>query len=248
MKAPILTPAGILELGLGFWASKTLLSAIELGLFTDLAKEPLTWQQLAQRLGLHSRASRDFFDALVVLRMLNREGDRYTNTAEADFFLDRNKPTCAGGMLEMANARLYGFWGALTEALRSGQPQNEVRQGQNLFQAYVTFHSGDFSRDAIPTADVLVFGHILHDWSLDEKRMLSEKAYQALPDDGVIVVYEALIDDDRRENAFGLLMSLNMLIETPAGFDFTGADCSAWMRDAGFRQTRLEHLVDLIQW
>jgi len=324
--API-TPAGILELGLGFWASKTLLSAIELGVFSELAREPLTCEQLTGRLGLHSRAARDFFDTLVALRMLNREGNVYTNTAETDFFLDRQKATYAGGMLEMANTRLYGFWGALTEGLRTGQPQNEIRQGENLFEAlysdparlrlflqgmsgismgaaraiaakfpwneyrtfldvgcaqgclpvqvalahphltgggfdlpavkpifeeYVAaqelgsrlrFHSGDFSRDPIPAADVLVFGHILHDWGLDDKRMLLEKAWRALPSGGAIIVYEALIDDDRRENAFGLLMSLNMLIETPAGFDYTGADCCEWMREAGFRETRVEHLL-----
>ena len=72
---------------------------------------------------------------------------------------------------------------------------------------------------------------------------LIQKAYDALPEDGAFIVYEALIDDDRRENAFGLLMSLNMLIETSGGFDYTGADCQEWMRDVGFRETRVEHLV-----
>lgn len=322
-----LTPAGILELGLGFWASKTLLSAIELGVFTELAKQPMDCQQLTEKLGLHSRSSRDFFDALVALGMLKRDNGLYSNTAETDFFLDRSKPTYAGGMLEMANARLYGFWGALTEALRSGEPQNEIKRGQNLFDAlysdparlrlflqgmsgismgaaraiaakfpwgdyktfldigcaqgclpvqvalvhphifgggfdlpavqpvfeeYVAaqglssrlrFHVGDFTRDPLPSADVLVFGHILHDWNLEEKRLLIGKAYEALPSGGAVIIYEALIDDDRRSNAFGLLMSLNMLIETSDGFDYTGADCSGWLRDAGFRETRVEHLV-----
>jgi hypothetical protein len=326
-KTAELTPATILELGLAFWGSKTLLSAIELGVFTELAKQPLTGEQLAARLGLHLRSAGDFFDALVALQMLERQGKQYLNTAETDFFLDANKPTYAGGILEMANARLYGFWGCLTEALRSGQPQNEIRQGQDLFGAlyadpdrlrlflqgmsgismgaaraiaakfpwadystfadvgcaqgclpvqvalahphvqgvgfdlpvvqpvfdeYVAaqglssrlrFQPGDFSRDPLPSTDVLVFGHILHDWGLEQKRMLISKAYEALPSSGAIIIYEALIDDDRRTNAFGLLMSLNMLIETPEGFDYTGADCSSWMRDAGFRQTRVEHLV-----
>ena len=72
--------------------------------------------------------------------------------------------------------------------------------------------------------------------------MLLEKAYKALPDGGALIVYEAIIDDERRENAFGLLMSLNMLIETPGGFDFTGADCQGWMADAGFSETEVTHL------
>jgi hypothetical protein len=86
-------------------------------------------------------------------------------------------------------------------------------------------------------------GHILHDWDLDQKRMLIKKAYDALPEGGAYVVYEAIIDNDRRENAFGLLMSINMLMETPGGFDFTAADCEGWMKDAGFRATKVVHLA-----
>jgi hypothetical protein len=105
------------------------------------------------------------------------------------------------------------------------------------------FIAGSFFEEELPSADVLTMGHILHDWNLQEKRMLLEKAYKALPDGGALIVFEALIDDERKQNVFGLLMSLNMLIETPGGFDYTGKDCAGWMRDAGFRETRVEHLV-----
>lgn len=321
------TPDSILQLGMGFWGSKTLLSAIELGVFTELSAGPLDGQTLASRLALHPRSARDFLDALVALQLLERSEGRYSNTPHADRFLDRNKPSYIGGMLEMANKRLYPFWGSLTEALRSGEPQNEARNGENFFAAlyadparleeflkamtgislgaaaaiaqkfpwtryrtfidvgcaqgavpvqvalahphlsgggfdlpavrpvfeqYVAangladrlrFHPGDFFSDPLPAADVFVMGHILHDWNLEEKRRLLAKAYAALPADGALIVYESLIDDDRRENAFGLLMSLNMLIETPGGFDYTGADCVGWMREAGFRETRVEHLT-----
>ena len=107
----------------------------------------------------------------------------------------------------------------------------------------ITFVGGDFFTDALPSADVIVMGHILHDWGPDEKRMLIDRAYEALPSGGALVIYEAIIDDERRQNAFGLLMSLNMLIETHDGFDYTGADCQGWMADAGFRESRVEHLV-----
>ncbi len=320
-------PERILELGLAFWGSKALLSAVELGVFTELAKGALTADELGERLGLHPRSRRDFLDALVALKMLDRDDGRYLNTVETDLFLDRRKPSYLGGLLEMANARLYPFWGRLTEAVRTGTPQNEVRTGGNFFAAlyddperlrqflhamtglsrgasiaiaerfpfaghgsvldvgcaegdllvqlalahphlrgtgfdlpavrgpyehYVRslgleerlgFFAGDFFADELPKADVVLLGHILHDWSLDEKKQLLLKAYEALPSGGGVIVFEAIIDDDRRENAFGLLMSLNMLIETPEGFDYTGADCQEWMREIGFTETRVEHLL-----
>jgi precorrin-6B methylase 2 len=322
------TPDEIMQLGFAFWGSKTLLSAIELGVFTELAKDgPLDGDALRERLGLHSRSAADFFDALVALGMLQRENGHYSNTAATEVFLDRAKPSYVGGILEMANARLYGFWGSLTEGLRTGEPQNEAKVGDNFFEtlyadpgrlaqfagamsslsvgagmaiaakfpwkdhksvidigcaegavpvqialahehvtgggfdlpplepifdSYVSefglgdrlsFTAGDFFADALPEADVFVMGHILHDWDADEKQVLLRKAYDALPDGGALIVYEAIIDDERKRNAFGLLMSLNMLIETPGGFDYTGADCCDWMKDTGFRETYVEPLV-----
>jgi precorrin-6B methylase 2 len=322
------TPDAIMQVGFGFWGSKTLLSAVELGVFSELADAgPLDGEALRERLGLHPRSATDFFDALVALGMLERENGSYANTPATELFLDRAKPTYLGGLLEMANARLYPFWGSLTEGLRTGAPQNEAKDGENFFEAlysdparlaqftramsavsggaaqaiaakfpwrdhgsvvdigcaegavpvqvalthehvtgggfdlppiepifdaYVarfglserlSFTAGDFFADPLPRADVLVMGHILHDWDLDEKRLLLQKAYDALPEGGALIVYEAIIDDERRSNAFGLLMSLNMLIETPGGFDYTGADCQAWMQETGFRESYVEHLV-----
>jgi len=129
------TPEQIMNLGMAFWGSKTLLSAVEIGLFTELAKEPLDLDTLSERLMLHPRSARDFLDALVALGMLERNGERYSNTPETDLFLDRAKPSYVGGLLEMANARLYPFWGSLTEALRTGKPQNEAKTGGNFFTA-----------------------------------------------------------------------------------------------------------------
>ena len=121
------TPADIFKVGFGFWASKTLLSAVELGLFTELAKGPADLASLSRRLGLHDRSARDFLDALVALKILDRKDGRYSNTADTDLFLDRAKPSYVGGLLEMANSRLYGSWGFLTEALKTGRNQNEAR-------------------------------------------------------------------------------------------------------------------------
>src|SRR5437763_13995154 len=115
--SPTITPERLFELGFAYWGSKTLLSAVELGVFTELARGPLDAEALRQRLGLHPRSARDFFDALVALGLLQREGDQYHNTPETDLFLDRAKPSYCGGFLEMSSVRLYGFWGALTGAL-----------------------------------------------------------------------------------------------------------------------------------
>jgi hypothetical protein len=321
------TPDAIMQLGMAYWGSKTLLSAVELKLFGLLsASGPLSADELQDRLGLHPRSARDFFDALVALRMLERDDGQYRNTAETDLFLDPAKPSYMGGMLEMGSTRLYGFWGSLTEGLMTGQPQSEVKTGgdffetlysdpeklatfaaamsglsrpageaiaakfpwrdhgsmidigcaqgavavaiaqahghltgggydlppiEPIFNSYVakcglserlTFSTGNFFTDPLPNADVLIMGHILHDWDLDQKRHLLRNAFDALPTGGALIVFEALIDDDRRENAFGLLMSLNMLIEG-LGFDFTGADCQGWMADVGFSRSYVEHLV-----
>jgi hypothetical protein len=239
----------------------------------------------------------------------------------------RGRPSYVGGLLEMANARLYESWGRLSEALKTGRRQSEDQDASDLFAALyadpqrlrgflsamsgvsagaaqaiadkfswrdyrtfidvgaaqgmvpvtiarahphlsgggfdlpqvgpifeefvvangltdrLRFYPGDFFKDDLPQADVIIMGHILHDWDLEQKRLLLRKAYDALPQGGALIVYEAMIDNDRRENAFGLLMSLNMLIETDGGFDFTGADCEGWMKEAGFSSSRVEHLT-----
>ncbi|MBD3002736.1 MULTISPECIES: methyltransferase [unclassified Streptomyces] len=323
-----ISPEPILEVGLGFMASKALLTAVELDLFSRLAEGPRTGGDLAEALGLHPRGAADFLDALVALGFLERSEGVYRNSPSADTFLDRKKATYAGGILEMANSRLYPFWASLTEALRTGKPQNEHKHGGDVFDAiyhdqeglerflhgmtglsmgkamviaerfpwadhrtvldvggavgcvpvavaqrhphmsggvfelprvrpvfekYVasfgledrlTFHGGDFFTDDLPGADVIVLGQILHGWGLEEKRLLLKKAYDALPDGGAVLVYDAIIDDDRKENTFGLLASLNMLIETRSGFEYTAADGRAWLAETGFRDSRIEPLTD----
>ena len=124
-----------MQVGLGFWPSKTLLSAVELELFTELARQPGDAENLQGRLGLHPRSARDFLDTLVALGFLERTRGEYRNTPATEMFLDKRKPSYIGGMLEMANARLYKFWGNLTTALRTGEPQNESTSGgENFFE------------------------------------------------------------------------------------------------------------------
>lgn len=321
-------PAHIMQVGSGFWASKTLLSAVELEVFTTLGDTAMTGQDLGEKIGLAARGTYDFLDALVALGFLQRDGDgvggRYSNTADTSAFLDKGSPTYIGGMLEMLNSRLYRFWGGLTEALKTGQPQNEVKhngrpmfdelyaeparleqfmsamEGTSLgnfntlaetfdFSPYTTLcdvggatgqlsmilarrhtHlecstfdlpavapiaekaiakagladrvrtvSGDFLTENLPQVDVITMGMILHDWNLDRKKQLIRAAYDALPEGGALIVIENLIDDARRENVFGLLMSLNMLIEFGDAFDFTGQDFTGWCLAAGFSRTQI---------
>lgn len=324
-----ITPTRIMQVGMGFMGTKTLLAAVRFDLFTHLSAGPMTGAEIQRKLGLHPRSLYDFLDALVALGFLEREGlkenARYRNTDETATFLDSQKPTYIGGLLEMANNRLYKFWGRLEEGLRTGLPQNEITEsGTSLFEVlyndpirlkeFISAMRGaqmgaimafagqfDFSRYAtlcdiggasgalavqvarsnshmtcvsadlpavqpiaeeyieaaglndrvktisldffasptFPKADVITMGNILHDWGLDDKKMLIKKSYDALPKGGALVVMENIIDDDRRSNVSGLLMSLNMLIETGEGFDYTFRDFEAWVTEAGFTRAEI---------
>ena len=322
------TPDAIMQLGLAFWGSKTLLSAVEMRLFAVLSEAgPLDAEELREQLGLHPRGARDFFDALVALGMLERNAGRYSNTPATELFLDPAKPSYMGGILEMANARLYQFWGSLTEGLRTGKPQSEAKTGGDFFESLyadperlaqfagamsglstatgqaiaakfpwrdhasvidigcaegavpvaiaqahehltgggfdlppiepifdahvaragladrLNFTPGDFFADPLPSADVLIMGHILHDWDLDQKRMLLQKAYAALPDGGRA---DRVRSDHRRRpphERFWTSDESEHADRGAVGFDYTGADCRAWMADAGFSDSYVEHLV-----
>lgn len=318
-------PSHIMQTATAFWASKVLLTAVELDLFSTVGEGAMTASQLGEALGLHPRGTYDFFDALVALKFLDRDGDgpdgKYKNTTETSAFLNKKSPTYIGGLPQMLNSRLFGFWNDLGMALKTGKPQNEVkhngkpmfeelysdgaRLGEFLdamtgFQAvnfqqlaekfdfskyrsvtdvggalallsriiatqhqHLTFNSfdlpevaphaqrqidtagmadrikvveGDFFKDHLPKADVVTMGNILHDWNLEKKKVLIEKAYDALPEGGAFIVIENFIDDARRENAFGLLMSLNMLIEFGDAFDYTGANFREWCGEGGFQR------------
>jgi predicted O-methyltransferase YrrM len=322
----------IIQTGFGFWSSKVLLTAVKLEVFTVLGARAMTGAELGTALGLHPRGIWDFLDALVALGFLQRDGDgpqaRYANTDETRAFLDKNNPEYVGGILEMCNDRLFRFWNDLDTALKTGQPQNEIKHSQKSmfaelysdparleqfmsamagisranfaalaekidFSRYrtlcdvggatgllsilvatryphlrctsfdlpevapiaekrirkagladrVTTAAGSFLTDPLPKADVITMGMILHDWNLENKKHLIKLAYDALPAGGALIAVENLIDDARRENAFGLLMSLNMLIEFGDAFDFTGADFWSWAREAGFRRYEVTHLA-----
>lgn len=327
-----LSPEHIIQVGTGFWPAKALLSATRLGLFGLLASGPASARQIRSALGLQDRGLYDLLDALTALGFLERTGSgpqaTYRNAPEADRFLDPAKPGYIGGFLTMVNDRLYPFWSSLEEALRTGEPQNEIRhEGVDLFDKlytdpdrleqfvdamaavqagafqalaesfdfspYTTVcdvggasgalsiqlarHYGhlrcitldlpavepvarrriqaagleqrvearslDFWREPIPGADVITMGNILHDWGLRDKKRLIAGARAALAEGGALIVIENLIDDERRENLFGLLMSLNMLIETREGFDYTGAEFRDWALEAGFRDTEVRPLA-----
>ncbi len=322
----------ILETGLAFWPSKVLLTAVELGLFTTLGPRSMNAAELGRALGLHPRGTFDFFDTLLALGFLERDDDgpsaKYRNTPGTARYLDRNQPDYVGGILEMMNARLFGYWNDLGTALQTGQPQNELKHSRAPmfdtlysdparleqfmsamrgisapnFQALaekfdftkyrtlcdvggatgqlasivakrhphlkcVSFDlpavepiarrwiekdgmservnavSGDFLKDPLPRADVITMGMILHDWNLDRKKHLVRLAYEALPEGGAFLAVENIIDDARRENAFGMMMSLNMLIEFGDAFDFTGAEFWSWCREAGFKRYEIVHLA-----
>lgn len=329
---PMKDPFSIMKTAFGFWESKVLLTAVEMDLFTLLGPCSMTAEQIERKLSLHPRGTYDFLDALVSMGFLDREGDGpgglYKNTETTRYFLDKNGDSYVGGILEMLNARLFKYWDDLGDALKTGQPQNEIKHSQKPlfeelyadiprleqfmgamtglsrqnfvalaqkfdFSKYRTLcdvggaagvlsiavaekhrnlvctsfdlpavepiakrsiertgmsdriktASGDFFSDPLPKADVITMGMILHDWNLEKKKHLIRSAYEALPPKGALIAVENLIDDARRENTFGLLMSLNMLIEFGDAFDFTGADFREWCGEAGFREFEVLHLM-----
>jgi hypothetical protein len=332
MSNPQLDPGPILQTAFSFWSSKVLLTAVEIGVFTKIAGRRLTGAELGAELNLHPRAIADFFDALVAMKFLAREGDgpqaKYFNTPDGALFLDENSPRYIGGILVMLNARLFKYWHDLPEALRTGKPQNEEKYGQKgifetlyadpakleqflgamtglsriNFEAFtakfdfsryktlcdiggatgllcieaakrhphlkcisfdlppvepvakkhiaaaglsdhISTAHGNFFQDPLPKADVITMGMILHDWNLEKKMQLIRAAYDALPPGGAFVAIEALIDDARRENVQGLLMSLNMLIEFGDAFDYSGADFRKWCGEVGFKRFETIHLA-----
>lgn len=322
----------ILQTAMGFWASKVLLTAVELDLFTTLGKGSMTAQQLGDALGLHTRETSDFFDALVALKFLDREGNgpqgKYRNTPDTSTFLDKASPSYIGEFARMLDSYLYGFWEDLDTALKTGKPQNEDKHGDTFkFEQFdtnedrlrnflesiggaqaVTFEqlahkfdffrynmvsdivdtvatlsrivarkhkllvfnsfdlppvaplaqrhidaarlsdrinviSGEFFKDDLPKADVITMGNIIHNWDLKKKKILIKKAHNALPRGGVLIFIENIIDDERRENVFGLLISLNMLIELGDALDYTSTDFRVWYSETGFSNLEFIHLT-----
>ena len=328
-----LTPAKIMQIGMGFWPSKVLLSAVKLNLFTTLGAGPLTGAEIKQRLGLGctERHVFDWLDALVSLGFLQREGllasARYRNAADTGLFLDKNRKTYMGGILEMADSRLYHHWAKLAGGLLTGAPQNESKgtaagnmdvftelyadpaalrefiEAMAGFQAgnfaalvakfdfgqfpsmldvggadgslsvqvcqrypsitCATFDlppveplakariaaaglsgriqalSGDLLKDSFPPAQLITMGNILHGFDEAAKQELIHKVYGSLPAGGAFMAIENIIDNDRRENTFGLLMSLNMLVENGAAFDYTPDDFGRWTKTAGFQRIEI---------
>lgn len=325
-------PDFLIQIGTAFMASKTLGTAVSMGLFTELSKSPLSLENIREKFQLHPRGARDFLDALVALKLLERDDEKrlYSNSAVSDHYLDSGKLSYIGGFLAMINDRLYDVWGKLHLSLQDGKRRNadvlhsekeedlfsalyadpqrlkgflsamtgisqlsntkmatssiipwanyktfsdvgtaqgdlavqiaisnphlrgigfDLPQTKDVFEEYVNrnalsdrvvFQGGDFFAEPLPSVDVITMGHILHDWPIETKKMLVGKAFDALPEGGAFVIYESFIDDERKENVAGLLMSLNMLVETEGGFDYSPSDCIVWLKDAGFKEFKFE--------
>jgi precorrin-6B methylase 2 len=327
-----LNPSKIMQTGMGFWASKVLLTAVKFKLFTLLSPQSLPAKEIKQQLKLKcsERHVYDWLDALVSLGFLERKGllenASYSNAEDTDFFLDKNKRSYMGGILEMGNSRLYKFWDDLDEALLTGKPQNEAKDsGGNMFffedlykdeaalQEFMDAMSGiqtgnfmaltrkfdfnkyktlldvggadgwlsiqvclnhpdiqcisfdlapvvavaqkkiegfglsnrikvvggDFLKNLFPKADLITMGNILHGMDEETKQQLVQKVYDTLPEGGAFMAIENIIDNERRQNTFGMLMSLNMLIENGDAFDYTFNDFERWTKTAGFKKVEL---------
>ncbi len=324
-------PSKIMQIGMGYWASKAVLSAVNFGLFTMLAGQSKKMKEIKEALQFKTtdRHVYDWLDVLVSLGFLKREGllddAVYSDAPDTEMFLDEKKPSYIGGIFKMSNNRLYGFWGHLDDGLKTGEAQNESRgdSDMNFFNdlykdpeklsefidamsgiqlgnfmmlskkfdfskyktmadvggadgllsclvakqhpsvSFITYdlppvapvaqkkieklnlsnrikvESGNFLNDPIPSADIITMGNILHGLNEDSKMELVKKAFDALPANGALMTIENIIDNERKQNTFGLLMSLNMLIENGEAFDYTMNDFDRWAKAAGFKRTEL---------
>lgn len=325
-------PSKIMQIGMGFWASKALLAAVKLRLFTLLGgKKILSGTEIKNSLQLQTtdRHVYDWLDTLTSFGFLERQGvmeqATYFNAQETELFLDIHKPSYIGGILEMANSRLYSFWGNLEEGLLTGQPQNETKDKlvgegfevlyqspeklqefmdamsgvqtgnfmalgkkfdfekystladiggadawlsihlclqhpqlncisfdlppvqpvakkkveQFFLQDRITIKTGDFFKDELPAAEIITMGNIIHGMNEQAKQQMVQKIYNALPANGVFIAIENIIDEERKQNAFGLMMSLNMLIENGDGFDYMFSDFQRWTQNAGFTRSEI---------
>jgi hypothetical protein len=322
-------PQKILEMGMGFWSSRVVLTAVEFGVFTELAGGPLSEQGMIERFGWHARAAAPFLDTLVGMGLLRRDpAGLYSNSRQAGLFLDRARPSYIGGLMELSSKRLYDLWTGLGNLLRTGRPQAEEEQGENeffsalyrdpdalkdflagmtgittgeatliaarfpwrrfrtfvdvgaaqgalpvrvalshphltgasydlpavgpIFEEYVAsfglgdrlrFLPGDMNDGPLPPADVICFGHLLHGYGENKRRELIAKAYAAVTPGGALLVYDAMIDPERRKNFMGLLSSLNIMLETREGFEATTHQCAGWLRDAGFADVTTREVI-----
>ncbi len=327
----IVNPQDIIEDGMAFWSSRLILTAVERGIFTLLANGPLSAPELIDQLGWHPRAGTTALDALVASGLLRRDrSGRYSNTLRASLFLDREKSSYIGGLMELSSTRLYDLWSGLDGLLKTGVPAAVEEQGENeffdalyrdpvalktflagmtgistgevtllaarfpwnrfnsfvdmgcaqgalpvrvalthphlrgtgfdfpvvgpIFTDYVKsfglddrlqFTGGDFFRDdALPSADVMSFGHVFHGQSHEDRHELVGKARDALPNGGALIVYDAMTTERQSPDRYhSLLSSLNIMLETRHGYESTTDECVNTLRTNGFDDVEVRHLI-----
>jgi ubiquinone/menaquinone biosynthesis C-methylase UbiE len=313
-----------MEILSGFWVFKTLAAADELGLFDQIARRKgVTSATLAEALGIAPRPAEMLLTGCAALGLLEKRRGAYHNTPLAETYLVRGEPYYFGGMLAMANQRLYPAWGRLSDAIRRNAPTSwDPAKQANLFEGsdpamlahfWEGMHSvssstgaalaravdfkpftrvldvgggsgaidiqlctrhrhlratvydlphvveiaatkiaaaglsdrvgtaaGNFFTDpAYPAGhDAIVMSLIMHDWSEADDRRILEKCYAALPRGGAVIICELLVNDEKTGPVPGAMMSLNMLVETEGGRNYTGAEYTRWLKDIGFRRIR----------
>ncbi|GAA2273914.1 methyltransferase [Kitasatospora cystarginea] len=317
--------AAVKRLANGFCHAKLLLAANELSVFADLHQHgPSTEAELAGRLGLNRRGTRELLHGLVLLELLELRDGRYANSATASATLVPGGADYVGGFLRRADHMLYPAWQNLAQALASGEPQ-AAGAGQEAFRAMlddprqrdqylqmmdsangliaghladafewnshqhvadiggcrgnlvaqlairhphlratvfdlpelasscadhaaelgvterVRFHAGDFFTDLLPRADVLILGHVLHNWSVEQREFLVRKAYEAVNPGGALLIYDAMLSDEPTDLA-RILISLNMLLVTEEGSEYTVGEGSQWLAAAGCADIRAQPL------
>ncbi len=196
------------------------------GIFEELYSDP---EKLEVFLGGMTGLSRINFEALAE----KFDFSRYTTLCDVGG---------ATGLLSIEVAKRHPYIRCISFDFPQVEPVAKKHIAAASLSDRIRTACGDFFNDPLPKADVITMGMILHDWNMKKKMQLIRAAYDALRPGGAFIAIEALIDDARRENVFGLLMSLNMLIEFGEAFDYSAADFEAWCRQVGFTRFEVIHL------
>ncbi len=130
-----ISPDPVFQMLTGFFASKTLMAAVEMDVFTKLDGRQVAAQEFQQLLGMESRPAQVFASALAAVGLLEAKNGRFSNSPVAATFLSKKSPAYMGDFVRMCDERLYKAWDSLSWSLANNKPADVKKGGdaESLF-------------------------------------------------------------------------------------------------------------------